>query len=345
MTDALKHYDPYIHAVQEHTGMKPYLVGGAVRDALIGRKSKDIDLVQIGGKDKLEAQGWKATGKDFPVYRHPEHPNVELAVARGEKKVGKGYTGFNWYPAKDLKTDLERRDLTINAMAYHPDDGVIDHHGGVHDLHSKTLRHVSPAFAEDPLRTFRVARFAAQLGFKAHPHTVELMKGLSNEMPDLTRERVRGEMEKAMVAPHPHRFFDTLRSANSLHHWMPELHNQIGKETTVKHDTDRYTHTMSALSHAAKKGFAIKSKEFVLTQMMGSDGAKSFGQRFGYKKQQIREWMTHSQHHTTPFVKLKAHETVDYWRQVKAIAVPHLEAAAATHHGDPGVPKPHLQRY
>ena len=182
--------------------MKVYLVGGAVRDTLLGLDPKDKDYVIVGATaedvEALLAQGYQRVGADFPVFLHPETGD-EYALARIERKVGAGYNGFEAYTSPDLtiEDDLRRRDLTINAMAMDPDTGeIIDPFGGQEDLKNGVLRHVSEAFAEDPLRVLRVARFKARYGFKLAPETYKLMHQLveSGELDHLTRERVWDEI-------------------------------------------------------------------------------------------------------------------------------------------------------
>ena len=184
--------------------MKTYLVGGAVRDMLMGRTPKDHDYVIVGATKKdvedLIAQGYQRVGADFPVFLHPETGD-EYALARTERKVGTGYNGFEAYTSPDLtiEDDLRRRDLTINAIAKDLETGeIIDPFNGQKDLKNGVLRHVSEAFAEDPLRVLRVARFKARYGFLIDPSTMDLMHNLvkSGELDHLTRERVWVEMEK-----------------------------------------------------------------------------------------------------------------------------------------------------
>jgi len=187
--------------------MKTYLVGGAVRDTLLGLVPKDKDYVIVGATaedvESLIAQGYQRVGADFPVFLHPETGD-EYALARIERKVGAGYNGFEAYTSPDLtiEDDLRRRDLTINAMAMDPETGeIIDPFGGQEDLKNGVLRHVSEAFAEDPLRVLRVARFKARYGFEIHHTTFDLMKQLvdSGELDHLTRERIWVEIEKLLM--------------------------------------------------------------------------------------------------------------------------------------------------
>jgi tRNA nucleotidyltransferase (CCA-adding enzyme) len=208
--------------------VKTYVVGGAVRDELLGLPVKDRDYVVVGATpEEMAAAGFKPVGKDFPVFLHPK-THEEHALARTERKSGRGYKGFTVHAAPDvtLEEDLRRRDLTINAMAKDPDTGaLIDPFGGKGDLESKTLRHVSEAFAEDPVRILRVARFAARFGFEVHEKTMQLMRGMvdSGEADHLVAERVWQEFSKGLAAPHPERMFEVLQSSGLLQKAFPEI--------------------------------------------------------------------------------------------------------------------------
>jgi tRNA nucleotidyltransferase (CCA-adding enzyme) len=210
--------------------MEVYLVGGAVRDELLGLPVKERDWVVVGATPEELAQlGFRAVGRDFPVFLHPD-THEEHALARTERKTGPGYRGFaiDCAPAVTLEEDLRRRDLTINAMARDPAGGLIDPFGGREDLERKLLRHVSDAFAEDPVRILRVARFAARfapLGFSVAPETVELMRGMveSGEVDALVPERVWQETQKALGEPRPDAFLGTLRDCGALARVFPEL--------------------------------------------------------------------------------------------------------------------------
>ncbi|MCG8324696.1 MAG: multifunctional CCA tRNA nucleotidyl transferase/2'3'-cyclic phosphodiesterase/2'nucleotidase/phosphatase, partial [Thiotrichales bacterium] len=207
--------------------MKIYKVGGAVRDRLLGLPVRDTDWVVVGSTPgQMEALGYKAVGRNFPVFLHPE-THEEYALARTERKTGKGYKGFEFFTAPDvsLERDLERRDLTINAMAEDENGNVIDPFNGRKDLEKGLLRHVSPAFAEDPLRVLRVARFAARFGFKVDSETMRLMQSLSSadELLSLTPERVWTELEKALQGKYPGRFILVLRACAALAILFPEI--------------------------------------------------------------------------------------------------------------------------
>ena len=190
--------------------MKTYLVGGAVRDALLGRPVGDRDWVVVGATPaQLRRRGFRQIGRDFPVFLHPR-TGEEHALARTERSTGSGHGDFvcNAAPDVTLEEDLARRDLTINAMARAQDGTLVDPFGGRRDIAARLLRHVSPAFAEDPLRVFRVARFAAQLpGFRVHAETLTLMASMTPALVALPAERVYGELQKAASAPATARFF------------------------------------------------------------------------------------------------------------------------------------------
>ncbi len=208
--------------------MKVYLVGGVVRDELLGRSVKDRDYVVCGATpEEMLSLGYKQVGCDFPVFLHPDS-GEEYALARTERKSGKGYQGFvtNFDPSITLEDDLRRRDLTINAMAKDLETGeLIDPFNGRADLYNRTLRHVSPAFAEDPLRVLRVARFRARYGFKLAPSTLELMQRLvqTGELNDLTPERVWTEMEKGFSEVNVTAFIWTLMECEAWTKLFPNV--------------------------------------------------------------------------------------------------------------------------
>jgi tRNA nucleotidyltransferase (CCA-adding enzyme) len=210
--------------------MQVYLVGGAVRDELLGCAVRERDWVVVGATPaELERAGYRAVGQDFPVFLHPDS-HEEYALARLERKIAPGYRGFaiESSPAVTLEEDLRRRDLTINAMARDADGQLIDPFGGQADLRSRTLRHVSAAFAEDPVRILRVARFAARfagLGFTVAPETLALMRAMvsAGEANALVSERVWRELELALGAAHPECAFEVLRDCGALAVILPEL--------------------------------------------------------------------------------------------------------------------------
>jgi tRNA nucleotidyltransferase (CCA-adding enzyme) len=241
--------------------MEIYLVGGAVRDKLMGFTPIERDWVVVGASPRvLENQGYKRVGKDFPVYLHPQ-THEEYALARTERKTKPGYKGFtvNASAQVTLQEDLQRRDLTINAIAQDRDGRLIDPFGGAEDIKNKILRHVSPAFAEDPVRILRLARFAARfahLGFTVAPETNELMQHMvaSGEVDALVAERVWKEMERALAMPAPQRFFETLRACGALAKLFPEIEALYGVPQPEQHhpEVDTGLHTMMVLEQASK---------------------------------------------------------------------------------------------
>ena len=207
--------------------MKDYVVGGAVRDELLGLPVKDRDHVVVGATpDELERLGYKPVGRDFPVFLHPT-THEEYALARTERKSGRGYKGFTVHAAPDvtLEDDLRRRDLTINAMAKAEDGALIDPFGGKRDLENRVLRHVSEAFGEDPVRILRVARFAARFGFDVAPETMALMKRMvgSGESDYLVPERVWQEFSKGLMEREPQRMFEVLEACGLHQKLLPEV--------------------------------------------------------------------------------------------------------------------------
>ena len=212
--------------------MHIYLVGGAVRDKLLKRPVVDHDHVVVGAKpEELLALGYKPVGKDFPVFLHPR-THEEYALARTERKSGRGYKGFTVHASPDvtLEDDLRRRDLTINAMAKAEDGTLIDPYGGKRDLEQRILRHVSEAFAEDPVRILRVARFAARFGFSVAPETMALMRQMvqSGEADYLVPERVWQEFAKGLMEREPERMFEVLEACSLQKKLLPELRERVG---------------------------------------------------------------------------------------------------------------------
>ncbi len=236
--------------------MKVYLVGGAVRDQLLGLPVKDRDWIVVGADPAtLLSLGYQQVGKDFPVFLNPK-TKEEYALARTERKSSAGYTGFicDFSPTITLEQDLIRRDLTINAMAQSEDGEIIDPYGGKQDLENRILRHISPAFSEDPLRVLRVARFVARyhsLGFKIASETLSLMAELaqSGELQHLTAERVWLETEKALNEKNPEIYFETLHKTGALRVLFPEIDALYGVPNPVKHhpEVDSFIHTMLVL--------------------------------------------------------------------------------------------------
>jgi tRNA nucleotidyltransferase (CCA-adding enzyme) len=238
--------------------MKIYLVGGAVRDQLLGVPFKDRDYVVVGSTvDEMLKNGFTPVGKDFPVFLHPSTKD-EYALARTERKSGLGYKGFEIYASPDvtLEQDLQRRDLTINAMAQN-EKGLVDPYSGKADLEAKVLRHVSANFQEDPLRVLRVARFAARyahLGFTVAPETMALMQGMtkSGELTALIAERVWQEISRALSEQSPEVFFEVLRKCGALAVILPEVDAMFGVPQPAIHhpEIDTGVHTMMVLQQA-----------------------------------------------------------------------------------------------
>ncbi len=209
--------------------MKIYKVGGSVRDKFLGYSSKDQDWVVVGATPQTLLQaGYTQVGKDFPVFLHPD-THEEYALARTERKTGSGYTGFSVYAASDvtLEDDLQRRDLTINAMATNDQGQLFDPFNGMEDLRNKILRHVSPAFVEDPVRILRIARFAARFDFEIAEETLALMKNMvaNGEVDALVPERVWQETVKALTTEKPENFFKILHTCGALERIFPEFSN------------------------------------------------------------------------------------------------------------------------
>ncbi len=240
--------------------MEVYLVGGAVRDELLGRAVKERDWVVVGATaEEMQRQGMQQVGRDFPVFLHPQ-THEEYALARTERKTGAGYHGFSTdsSPAVTLEQDLARRDLTINAMARSTDGRLIDPYGGQLDLKARQLRHVSPAFPEDPLRVLRVARFAARfaaLNFRVADETLGLMRQMSSsgELAALVPERVWQETRRALEEQSPQVFFEVLRECGALAQVFPELEALFGVPQPEKWhpEVDTGVHTLMVVKMAA----------------------------------------------------------------------------------------------
>ncbi|MFB2669540.1 multifunctional CCA addition/repair protein [Shewanella xiamenensis] len=239
--------------------MKIYLVGGAVRDSLLNLPIKDKDYMVVGATpEQMQQLGYRQVGKDFPVFLHPK-TQQEYALARTERKVGLGYGGFSCYASHDvtLEQDLLRRDLTINAIAQDEEGNLYDPYNGVADIQARQLRHVSTAFAEDPLRVLRVARFAARfhsLGFNIATETMSLMQHMSQteELTALTPERVWQEVDKSLGGPNPEIFFQVLRQCGALKILFPEIDALFGIPQPEKWhpEIDTGLHTLMVLTQA-----------------------------------------------------------------------------------------------
>ncbi|WP_224970571.1 multifunctional CCA addition/repair protein [Acinetobacter oleivorans] len=258
--------------------MQVYLVGGAVRDSLLGHPYQEKDYVVVGATpEHMLAQGFQPVGKDFPVFLHPE-TKEEYALARTERKSGKGYHGFQFFTdtTVSLEEDLIRRDLTINAIAMDQDGKLYDPYGGQTDLENKILRHVSEAFAEDPLRVLRVARFAARYsayGFHIAPETLQLMQTMaeSGELDALTPERVWKETSRALLEDHADIYFQTLRDCGALKHLFPEIDALFGVPQRPEYhpEVDCGIHTLMSLQQACKSNYSLDVRFAVLVHDLG----------------------------------------------------------------------------
>ncbi len=256
--------------------MKTYVVGGAVRDRLLGLPVADRDHVVVGATpDDMVALGYQPVGKDFPVFLHPR-THEEYALARTERKSGRGYKGFVVYAAPEvtLEEDLVRRDLTINAMAEDEDGGLVDPYGGQRDLAARTFRHVSAAFAEDPVRILRVARFAARfVDFDVAPETRDLMRQMvaAGEVDALVPERVWQEVARGLMEAKPSRMFRVLRDCGALAKLLPEVDCLFGVPQPPEHhpEIDTGVHVMLVVDWAAAQGFDLPVRFAALTHDLG----------------------------------------------------------------------------
>ena len=275
--------------------MQTYLVGGAVRDHLLNRPVKDNDWVVVGATpEEMISKGYEQVGADFPVFLHPD-TKEEYALARTERKSGKGYQGFvcDFSSAVTLEEDLLRRDLTINAMAQDSDGKIIDPYNGQTDLQNRILRHVSPAFQEDPLRVLRVARFAARfagLGFRIADETMDLMKQmvLDNELDHLVAERVWTETQRSLGENSPDTYFRVLRECGALKVWFKELDALFGVPQPEKHhpEIDTGEHALLCLQAAQKLSDSTAVRWAALTHDLGKGRTpeSEWPRHFGHEK-------------------------------------------------------------
>ncbi len=255
--------------------MKIYAVGGAVRDELLGLKVTDRDYVVVGAtpQDMLRL-GFKPVGKDFPVFLHPKS-HEEYALARTERKTARGYKGFKIHAAPDvtLEDDLARRDLTINAIAKDERGRIVDPYGGVKDLKAGVLRHISPAFAEDPVRILRVARFAARFEFDVAKETLDLMRAMTQngEVDALVAERVWQELAKGLMEAKPSHMFEVLRQCGALNKILPEVDRLFGVPQPLEYhpEIDTGAHIMLVIDYAASKNFSLPVRFAALTHDLG----------------------------------------------------------------------------
>jgi len=258
--------------------MEVYLVGGAVRDALLGRPVNEKDYVVVGaGAEELLRAGYRPVGRDFPVFLHPQ-THAEYALARRERKTGPGYRGFvtEFSPDITLEEDLLRRDLTINAMAQAADGTLVDPYGGRADLEARVLRHVSPAFSEDPVRILRIARFAARfapLGFTVHASTRALLRQMvqAGEVDTLVPERVWQETGRALGEPRPEVFFEVLRDCGALAVIFPEVDRLFGVPQPPQWhpEIDTGVHVLLCLRRAAELAAPVTVRFAVLVHDLG----------------------------------------------------------------------------
>lgn len=256
--------------------MQIYQVGGAVRDSLLGLPVKDRDYVVVGATpDQMVAAGYRPVGKDFPVFLHP-HTQQEYALARTERKTAKGYKGFSVYadPQVTLEEDLARRDFTINAIAQAEDGSLIDPFHGQADIQKKTLRHVTEAFNEDPVRILRAGRFLARFtDFSVAPETLALMRSMvaAGEVDALVPERVWQEIAKGLMEKQPSRMFEMLRECGALQEILPELNRLWGvPQTAIYHpEIDTGIHVMMVIDYAAKQGYSLPVRFAALTHDLG----------------------------------------------------------------------------
>jgi len=256
--------------------MKIYKVGGAVRDALLGRPVSDVDWVVIGASpESMLEQGFRPVGKDFPVFLHPQS-HEEYALARTERKIGPGYHGFAFHAAPDvtLEEDLARRDLTVNAMAQDETGAIFDPFEGQRDLRERVLRHVSPAFSEDPVRILRLARFAARFqDFTVAPETTAMMRQMvaAGEVDALVAERVWQELARGLMEARPSRMFEVLRECGALARLLPEVERLFGVPQPVAHhpEIDTGVHLLMVLNQCAAQDAPLPVRYACLCHDLG----------------------------------------------------------------------------
>jgi tRNA nucleotidyltransferase (CCA-adding enzyme) len=255
--------------------VKVYRVGGSVRDELLGLSVKDHDYVVVGSDpEEMVRLGFRPVGRDFPVFLHPE-TGEEYALARTERKTGRGYKGFTVYAAAEvtLEQDLARRDLTINAIARDQDGTLIDPFGGAQDLRNGVLRHVSPAFAEDPVRILRVARFAARFAFEIAPETLALMRQMvhDGEVDHLVPERAWQELSRGLMEQRPSLMLEALRACGALARILPEIDALFGVPQPPEHhpEVDTGLHILLVVDYAASRHFPLPVRFAALTHDLG----------------------------------------------------------------------------
>ena len=277
--------------------MKIYTVGGAIRDALLGLPVQDRDYVVVGATpEEMIARGFTPVGKDFPVFLHPV-THAEYALARTERKTAPGYKGFVFHAASDvtLEEDLVRRDLTINAMAQAEDGAIVDPFGGRQDLRAKLFRHVSAAFAEDPVRILRVARFAARFAeFSVAPETNVLMRQMvdAGEVDALVPERVWQELARGLMEATPSRMFEVLRECGALARILPELDALWGVPQPEKYhpEIDTGVHVMMVVDTAARRGYSLPIRFAALLHDLGkgSTPPSEWPRHYGHEARSVK---------------------------------------------------------
>jgi tRNA nucleotidyltransferase (CCA-adding enzyme) len=304
--------------------VKIYVVGGAVRDRLLGRPVADQDYVVVGSTPaQMEQLGYRPVGRDFPVFLHPQ-THEEYALARTERKTARGYRGFEIYasPEVTLEQDLARRDLTINAIARDDSGSIIDPHHGVADLKAGILRHVSPAFVEDPVRVLRVARFASRFGFTIAPETMELMREMvrNGEVDHLVPERVWQELSRGLMEDKPSRVLLALRDCGALQRILPEVDALFGvPQPAQPHpEVDTGLHILLVVDYAAAHNYPLTVRFAALIHDLGKAATPK------------QDWPTHHGHE---------HKSVDLVEQLcERLRVPgecrDLAVLAARYHGD-----------
>ncbi len=281
----------------EPANLQAYVVGGAVRDRLLGLPVNDRDWVVVGATaDDLMARGFTPVGADFPVFLHPQ-THEQYALARTERKTAPGYRGFVFHadPAVTLEDDLRRRDLTINAIAERADGTLVDPHGGVHDLRQRLLRHVSPAFAEDPVRILRVARFAARFNdFTVAPETMTLMRQMvaGGEVDALVPERVWQELSRGLMELQPSRMFELLREVGALARLLPELDRLWGVPQPAAHhpEIDSGVHLLMVLDAAAALNATLAARFACLVHDLGKGTTprEQWPRHIGHEERSVR---------------------------------------------------------
>ena len=265
-----------LHRIESASSLTSYIVGGAVRDGLLGLPVQDRDHVVVGATpEDMVARGFRPVGRDFPVFLHPE-THEEYALARTERKTARGYKGFSVYasPEVTLEEDLIRRDLTINAMALDEDGQLIDPHGGAADLEARVFRHVSPAFAEDPVRILRLARFAARFpDFSVAAETLSLMQAMvaAGEVDALVPERVWQELARGLMEAVPSRMLRVLRDCGALARLLPEIDRLFGVPQPPQHhpEIDTGEHVLLVIDEAARCHLNLPARLAALLHDLG----------------------------------------------------------------------------